>query len=103
MSKPTKSAIARELAEKIDVYLKRFERSATLNPGKRYDKARQAWVPDAMGVRDFYGAHAWGDRHRVGIKYVSYQGGSHLSTDEATLYLAWLEAGNVGRHYQALK
>ena len=103
VKKPTKSEIARGLAEKIDVHLKRFERSAQINPGKRYDKARDRWVPDEMGVRAYYGAHAWGDRHRVGVKYISYQGGSFLSTEEAAIYLAWLDAGNVGRHYQALK
>jgi len=99
----TKTAVAHELAQKIDAHLKRFEKSPKINPGKRFDKDKKKWVPDEMGVRDYYGAYARGDRHRVWVLYVTYQGGRHLSIEDAEKYLAWLDAGHVGRHYQALR
>ena len=40
---------------------------------------------------------------RVMVKYVAYQYQSSLTRDEAERYLAWLNAGNVGRHYEAFK
>lgn len=33
--------------------------------GKRYDKETKAYVPDERGSRDYYGARAFGARHRV--------------------------------------
>jgi len=44
-----------------------------------------------------------GDRHRVWVIYITYQGGSHLSIAEAMKYLVWLNNGNVGRHFEALR
>lgn len=100
---PTKTEIARDLAQKIDVHLKRFERDPKINPGKRYDDKKRKWVPDPKGVHDYYCAGAGGDRHRVWVRYITYQGGRHLSIEEAQKYLAWLDAGNVGRHYEAIR
>jgi len=99
----TKTAVAHELAQKIDAHLKRFERDPEINPGKRFDKEAKEWIPDEMGIRDYYGARAHGDRHRVWVIYVTYQGGDHLSIEDAQKYLAWLDAGNVGRHFEALR
>ncbi len=100
---PTKTEVAADLAKKIDAHLKRFESDPTLNPGHRYDKERKERVLDPMGVRDYYVARAHGNRHRVWVIYVTYQGGSYLSIEDAEKYLAWLDAGNVGRHYEALR
>ena len=80
----------------------RIEHDKALNPGKRYDKDQKTWVRDEMGTRSFYGARARGDRHRVWIIYVAYQGVSYLSIEDAETYLAWLDAGNVGRHFAAI-
>jgi len=99
----TKSAVAHDLGQKIDAHLKRFEASPKINPGKRFDKETKEWVIDAQGVRDYWGARAHGDRHRVWVIYVSYQGGDHLSIEDAQKYLAWLDAGNVGSHFVALR
>lgn len=101
--KVTKTEVADQIAQRINVHLKRFERDPKINPGKRYSEAKKKWVSDAMGVHDYYGAGARGDRHRVWVKYVTYQGGSHLSIEDAEKYLVWLDAGNVGRHYEALR
>jgi hypothetical protein len=99
----TKTAIAHELAQRIDVHLKRFEKDPTINPGKRFDKQVNKWMPDKRGVHDYYGAGARNDRHRVRVSYITYHDGAHLSIEEAQKYLAWLDAGNVGRHFEALK
>ena len=99
---PTKTAIARDLADRIDAHLKRIENDPKLNPSKHYDKQLKKWTVDktGMGVRDFFSAYAVGDRHRVCVLYVSYQGNSHITIEEAEAYLAWLDAGNVGRHFE---
>jgi hypothetical protein len=76
--KVTKTQRAALLGAAIDGHLKRFEK---IKAGK------------------FYLAAAVGDRHRVFVRYVNYQDGSHLSVAEAEEYLAWLDAGGVGRHF----
>lgn len=101
--KQTKTAVAHELGQKINAHLKRIERDPKLNPGKRYDQDTKTWVPDNLGHRSYYGAGARGDRHRVWVIYVAYQGGSHLRIEDAEKYLAWLDAGHVGHHFQALR
>ncbi len=89
---PPKTRLAKALAERIDVHLKRFEADKKINaPDPKYK------------TRSYYYAHARGMGHRVFIVYISYQGHSMITIDEATAYLAWLDAGNVGRHYEQQK
>lgn len=38
----------------------------------------------------------------VYVQYISYQVSTALSKADALVYLEWLDAGNVGRHYKAL-
>lgn len=80
----------KELAEKINAHLKRFEADKTINATSR-----------TYGTRPYYcaGANA---TTRVWVWYVSYQGQSSLTKAEAKKYLEWLDAGNVGKHYTAL-
>lgn len=35
----------------------------------------------------------------VMVRYVSYQDDNHITKQEAEAYLAWLDAGNKGRHW----
>jgi hypothetical protein len=100
---PTKTEIAHDLGARINVHLRRFERDPEINPGKRYDKETKAYVLDERGSRDYYGARACGVRHRVLVAYVTYQGSHYLSIEEALKYLAWLNAGNIGMHYEVMK
>jgi hypothetical protein len=102
---PTKTEVAAALAQKIDAHLKRIENDPALNPSRFFDKARKKWVLDStgMGVRFYYGAWARGDRHRVWVIYITYQGGSYMTIEDAAKYLAWLDAGNEGRHFDALR
>lgn len=100
---PTKTEVAAALGQKIDAHLKRIEGDLTLNPPKRFDEATKTWVLDPAGLSAYYGARAMGDRYRVWVIYVSFQGGSYMSIEDAEKYLAWLDAGNVGRHFEALR
>lgn len=100
---PTKTEIARDLAEKIDAHLQRFEKDNKVNWSRRWDKTTEHWVSDPNGVRPYYGARAVGNRHRVWVIYVTFQSGSYLSIEDAEKYLAWLDDGNEGRHYEALR
>lgn len=99
----TKTEVASQLGRRIDAHLRRIEADPALNPSQRYDPERKAWVSDSTGVRSYYGARALGDRHRVWVIYVNYQGGSYMSIEDAEKYLAWLDAGNVGHHFGALR
>lgn len=100
---PRKAEIAAALGQKINEHLQRIENDPVLNPSRRLDKEQNKWVPDERGVRRFYGARAKGDRHRVWVIYINYQEGSYMSIEDAMAYLAWLDAGNVGRHFETLK
>ena len=79
----------KEIAERINVHLKRIEHDPTLNPEDR-----------KFRTRPYYYAGAWVGGSRIGLKYVSYQGESHISKTEAEQYLAWLDAGNVGKYWE---
>ncbi len=44
----------------------------------------------------YYFANAWRAGNKVGIRYISYQGISLLSKEQAVKYLKWLDEGNEG-------
>lgn len=80
-----------EIAGQISAHLKRFERDPEINKrDPKYDT-----IP-------YYHAGAWRVGSYVRVLYVSYQGGTSLKRSDAERYLSWLDAGNVGRHWQAL-
>ena len=79
----------KEIARRISVHLRRFELDPKIN----------AKDPN-YGTRPYYHTHAWHGGPWVMVQYVSYQGSSSLTKDGALAYLAWLDAGNVGRHYE---
>lgn len=84
-----KRARINELAEKIDVHLKRFERDPEINaPHPKYKTS------------SYYRAYASGYRGKVTVCYISFQGQSRLTLEEAEAYLVWLNAGNVGQHHK---
>ena len=67
-----------EIAARINAHLKRFE--------------------------PYYGARAWAGGRWVYVAYTSsLEFDSHLSKADAERYLDWLDAGNVGRHWEALR
>jgi hypothetical protein len=79
-----------EIAARINAHLKRFERDPTINaPSKVYH------------TKPYYCARSWQAGTRVCVQYVSFQYTSKLKRDNALAYLAWLDAGGIGTHWQA--
>jgi hypothetical protein len=80
-----------EIADRIHAHLRRIEADPELNP---WDDGK------VNGTKPFFhaGAHVAGAR--VGVRYISYQGVTNLKKADAVKYLAWLDAGNVGKHWK---
>ena len=81
----------KDIAEKINVYLKRFEADPRVN---RYKDPTRTLTP-------YWHSYAWANGRYVGIQYVSFQGSHFLSRADAEKYLAWLEQGGIGTHFRA--
>lgn len=80
----------KELAALICAHLKRFEVDEKIN--RRKD-----------GHARFYQTGAAASGRFVRVTYIGYQGSTVLTKDEAARYLSALDAGFVGRHYEALQ
>jgi hypothetical protein len=76
----------KEIAERINDHLKRFEADPTIDQRNG-------------GRLRFYRAGAYTCGSYIAIVYISYQGRSTLRRDAALAYLAYLDAGNTGRHW----
>ena len=83
-----------EIAAGIDAHLKRFERDPEIN---------RARVPGRESIRPYFNAGSGTSGSKVRVTYVSFQGSTNITKAEAAHYLAWLDAGNAGRHQEALK
>lgn len=85
---------AAEIAERINVHLKTAEADREWN---EYDHR-------GMILSKLYHAHASAGKSKtakyVHVVYVSYQGRTRLSKADAESFLAWLDEGNRGTHYQ---
>lgn len=81
-----------EIAERINKHLKRFEADPVINAPS------PTWK-----TRPYYYAGAGTAGRYVEIIYITYQHHPKLTKDEAIAYLAWLDAGNIGTHYEAKK
>jgi hypothetical protein len=79
-----------EIADRIDAHLKRFEASGAINKSVRRNR---------VDTRPYCDACAYSIGRYVFVRYVSYQGATSMKRDEAEKYLAWLDSGNVGKHY----
>lgn len=82
----------KDIAARIDAHLRRFEADKVINTLHVESKTHR-----------FYHAGAWANAGWVNVRYVSYQGVTSLKKADAEKYLAWLDAGNVGRHWEALR
>lgn len=80
-----------EIAKRIDAHLTRFESDPKTNP-----------VDPTYQTKPFYcaRAHVLPRARTVFVVYVAYQGARKLDREQAERYLAWLDAGNVGTHWQ---
>ena len=77
----------KEIAARIYAKLKQFAADPKVN--KRNGGVARFWMVNAYDAGRF-----------VGVIYVSYQGPSMLKKQQALAYMEWLEAGNVGTHYE---
>lgn len=86
-----------DLANRINAHLRRFERRESKRiAGLPYDERMEA-------PRDYFHAGACRSVDYVLVQYISDQGSSTIDRREALHYLAWLDAGNEGRHYEAFR
>lgn len=79
-----------EVARRIRAHLKRLENDET-------------WNVTREGRRRMWQAHATRAGSRVACTYVSYQGTTNLTRDEAIRYLTALDGGFKGRHFEAFR
>ena len=81
----------REIAAKIQAHLDRFAADPGIN-AKRPEKGGMIYYdrPDAVVA----------DGNNIHVTYHAARGYRILTEVEARGYLAWLDAGNVGRHYE---
>jgi hypothetical protein len=80
-----------EIARRINEHLKRFESDPVINV---------PMMNRGMNTTPYYNAGAFNGGRYVTITYVSYQSASFLTKAKALEYLAWLDAGNVGKHFR---
>lgn len=103
MKKPTTKPLKlAEIGARISAHLQRIEKDPKINVPLKYNDVLGTWQINEQGRRRFYNASASATGSRVYVSYVSYQGGSYLSKADALKYLAWLDAGNVGKHIKVL-
>lgn len=77
-----------EVAYRIQVHLRHMAADPKLN------------AVDSYGQRPFHFPYASKKGSRIEVSYVSYHVSFKLSKDDAETYLAWLDAGNRGCHYE---
>jgi hypothetical protein len=88
-----------EIAKRIDGHLRRMACDPEFNK-ERFWHSLKTGRQESMG-RPLYGASARRAGNRVSVTYVAYQGSHNMPRADALAYLAWLEAGNRGTHFQA--
>jgi hypothetical protein len=78
----------KEIATKINAYLKRFENDKEINKVNKH------------GLHPYFCASAYYERGpRIMVRFVSFQNPTYLNKQEAMDYLEWLDSGNVGTYY----
>lgn len=83
-----------EIAERINAHLKRFEADPKINcipPGR------------SMKLHPYWHSRAYQAGNRVSIVYISFQGSTNLTREDAEMYMHWLDAGGIGAHWGALR
>lgn len=84
------------IAARIDAHLKRMERDEVRN----LDLIPATAKHREQHLSHFYMANCWyAGGAKIRIAYITYQGSRCITRDEALAYLAWLDAGNYGKHH----
>ena len=81
-----------DIANKIDLYLSRFEQDPAINT-----------VDPKSHCLIYFQARCFVSGSKVRVYYINYQGSLTLTKAEAKAYLRWLDEGNVGKHWTALQ
>ncbi len=81
-----------ETAARISAHLKDFEADADINKVHPASQSRPYYYASAIRLGRF-----------VGVQYISYQGRTNITRQEAEAYLAALDAGFVGTHWAAAR
>lgn len=89
-----------EIAKRISTHLKRFEAD---KDGINATRVQTNYRGQESRLPPYFLAGAGASGRYVYVTYVNYQGESHLTKAQALRYLAWLDAGNVGKHWDALR
>ncbi len=90
-----------DIAKAIDAHLRRFEADPQINAERHYESPITG--QREIAGRPYYRAGAWRGGRYVMVKYISFQNAAALTREQAEAYLAWLDAGNVGRHYKMMR
>ncbi len=80
-----------DVASRIAAHLDRLEKDKAWN------------VRGDRGALRLWCSHAFRAGRYVAVRYISYQGTTNLTRDEALRYLAALDGGFKGRHFEALR
>jgi hypothetical protein len=78
----------KDIAAQIAAHLRRFEADPKINA-----------QPKGRMTRPYYCVNSWAAGPRVFVRYISFQDEFSFTRDEALGYLAWLDAGNAGKHF----
>jgi hypothetical protein len=84
-----------DIALRINEHLQRFAADPAIAQRECTDRKGNSYTYSI-----YWNTHAWRGGSRVMVKYVSYQGTSSLTREQAIKYLKWLDDGNVGRHFE---
>jgi hypothetical protein len=82
----------KEIMARINKHLKRMENDKTINAPQTHGTSK---------LRPYYMTSAGMNGRWPFVQYVSYQGPVTIKKEEAEAYLAWLDAGNNGTHWNA--
>jgi hypothetical protein len=78
----------KELAQRIHAHLRRLEANPEINVRR-----------GTHNLLRFYNASARATGRYVAVQYISFQGASNLSKEEATNFLRALDDGSTERHH----
>jgi hypothetical protein len=81
----------KEIATRLYEHLKKLENDKEYNVRKKEG-----------GLTPLFQVNVWATNRAIHVVYVSFQGDSLLTDEEAIAYLNWLDAGNKGKHWESL-
>ena len=92
MSGAPKAKSLTQIAVEIAAHLWQFESDPKINKRDR-----------SSHLHGYYRSRAVRAGKFVSVSYAPYRGNSLLDREQAERYLAWLDAGHVGTHHEALE